>query len=381
LLAGCSVYLVYLITAQITEDRRAAGWAMLFTIASGVFFANAISYYSMQAHLTANLLFAWLLIKPTHGRALAAGLVGSLALVLHNPFPHALFAIPWIVALARSKIQQRYLLTLVLGYLPLSILVGCGWLYLRGIVTAGHSGFDVVSAIVNSIFSLPNMDMVNMRVAASVKMWVWAVPGVFVLAVLGRVRQGGDIHVRLLTQSAVLTFVGYLFVVVDQGHGWGYRYFHSAWGVVPILAGCAMTGRPETHSRLVSFAGAAGVLNLLLVIPFQMNQINEVIVRHAAQIYAPRRPGRNIYFVQWGGFYPLDLVQIDPTLRSKDLILASRGEQLDNELLRQNWPGAIKIGYSQWVKQWYVGPLGQQGSAANSGNDKPFNLKFVPPGE
>jgi len=45
------------------NDQRAAGWALLFTLASGAFIANAISYYSMQAHLTANLLFAWLLLK------------------------------------------------------------------------------------------------------------------------------------------------------------------------------------------------------------------------------------------------------------------------------------------------------------------------------
>ncbi len=92
ILAGIALYLIYQITTEITGERRAGGFALLFTIASGAFFANAISYYSMQAHLTANLLFAWLLLKPTNRSALAAGVVGSLALVLHNPVPHMLFA-------------------------------------------------------------------------------------------------------------------------------------------------------------------------------------------------------------------------------------------------------------------------------------------------
>jgi hypothetical protein len=97
LLAGGAVYLIYRVTLEITGDARAAGWAMLFALASSVFWANAISFYSMQTHLTANLLFAWLLLRPTPMRALSAGIVGSIALALHNPFPHVLFAAPWLL--------------------------------------------------------------------------------------------------------------------------------------------------------------------------------------------------------------------------------------------------------------------------------------------
>jgi len=127
-LAGISLFLVHRITLEITNDRRAAGWSVLFTIASGAFFAYAISYYSMQAHLTANLMFVWLLLRPTPYRAFGAGVVGSLALVLHNPLPHALFAAPWIIAIARSREQRRSFFALILGYLSLtvlSVLAGC----------------------------------------------------------------------------------------------------------------------------------------------------------------------------------------------------------------------------------------------------------------
>ena len=75
------MYLIHWINPKdITEDRRAAGWAVLFTFASGAFVANGLSYYSMQAHLCANLLFAALLIRPSGYRPLGAGLVGSVAL-------------------------------------------------------------------------------------------------------------------------------------------------------------------------------------------------------------------------------------------------------------------------------------------------------------
>jgi hypothetical protein len=360
-LAGIAICLIHRITLEITDDRRAAGWAVVFTVASGAFAANAISYYSMQAHLTANLLFVWLLLKPTPYRAFGAGVVGSLALVLHNPFPHTMFAAPWIVAIARSKEQRRFVFPLILGYLPLSIFVGAGWLYLREFVTAGDSGFNVVGNAVNAVFSLPDKSMIDMRAAAMIKMWIWAVPCLFLFAVLGRLRRGDDQHVRLLTLSAVVTFIGYVFVIFDQGHGWGYRYFHSAWGVVPILAGCAMTGRSQSNGRLAAFAGAAAMLNLLLVVPYQLMQIDGVIARHSAQLPKPRRPGNDVYFVRAsGGFYLADLVQMDPLLRADDLILFSGGPELDAELRRQNWPTAVLVERGFGVEEWNLGPEDQR---------------------
>jgi hypothetical protein len=352
-LGGIAIFLIHRITFEITEDRRAAGWAVLFTVASGVFAAYAISYYSMQAHLTANLLFVWLLLKPTPYRTFCAGVVGSFALVLHNPFPHTLFAAPWIIALARSKDQRRSFFALILGYLPLTILIGAGWLHLREIITSGHSGYNVISNNINTVFRLPDKSMLDMRLAATAKMWIWAVPCLFLFAALGRLRRGDDRHVRLLTQSAVVTFVGYLFFIYDQGHGWGYRYFHSAWGVIPILAGCAMTAPPESNGRLAAFAGAAALLNLMLVVPVQMMQIDAIIARHSAQLPEPRRPGNNVYFVhEPGGFYLADLVQSDPLLRTDDLILFSRGTELDAKLRRQNWPMAALVERSAGVKRF-----------------------------
>jgi hypothetical protein len=360
-LAGFAIFLVHRITFEITGDRRAAGWAVLFTVGSGVFAAYAISYYSMQAHLTANLLFVWLLLKPTPYRAFGAGAVGSLALVLHNPFPHMLFAAPWIIAFACSKEQRRSFFALILGYLPLTIFIGAGWLYLREFVTSGNSGFNLISNNINTVFSLPDKSIVGMRVAAMVKMWIWAVPCLFLFAVLGRLRRGDDRHVRLLAQSAVVTFVGYVFFIFDQGHGWGYRYFHSAWGVVPILAACAMTAQPESNGRLAAFAGAAAMLNLMFVVPVQMMQIDGIIARHSAQLPEPQRPGNNVYFVHApGGFYLADLVQSDPLLRADDLILFSRGPELDAKLRQQNWPMAVLVERSFGVEEWNLGAKDQR---------------------
>jgi hypothetical protein len=368
-LAGLAMVLIHRITQEVTGDRRAAGWALLFTAASGAFAANAISYYSMQAHLTANLGFAALLLKPTGTRAFAAGLLGSLALILHNPVPHALFAIPWIIALARDRDQRRYLGPLILGYLP-GAAICMGWIMFRQDIASGWHGGLMPHGVAAGVFAWPDAALMNMRAAALVKMWVWTPPCLFVLALLGRLRHPDNRHVRLLTQSAVLTFAGYLFVSLDQGHGWGYRYFHSAWGAIPILAGCTMAGCPmagrtketsKADSRLISFAGAAAILNLAVVMPFQLHQIGEFIDQHLAQLPPPQRPGNNVYFIHpRGGFYVADMVQFDPLLRSQDLKLVSHGAELDAQLIRQNWPAAVKVAGAPAADQWYLGPVDQR---------------------
>jgi hypothetical protein len=359
-LAGLTILLIYWITKQITQDRRAPGWAILFTLASGAFTGNAISLYSMQAHLTLNLLFVLMLVRPTKRRALAAGLVGSLALILHNPVPHALFAAPWIVSLATDRDQRRYVWLVGLGYAP-GLMLGLGWLLLRADIGAGAHDLAGLGDMASAAFTWPNGILLNMRAAAMIKMLVWALPGLFLLAFTGYLRHRDNRHVRLLAQSAMLTFVGYLFVRFDQGHGWGYRYFHSAWGTIPILAACAMVDKSGEESRLVSFAGAAAVLSALILVPFQMGQIHEVISQHLAQLPLPVRPGNNIYFIHpRGGFYIADMVQVDPFLRDRDLTLVSRGGELDTQLVQQNWPNAIRIAQGEAADQWYLGPKDQR---------------------
>jgi hypothetical protein len=376
LLSGFSLLLMYWITLEITGNRRAAGWATLFALASGAFLAGGISYYSMQAHLAANLVFAALLLRPSINRAFAAGLVGSLALILHNPVPHVLFSVPWIVALAFQSDRRRHLLPLIVGYLP-GVALGIGWLLFRTKTGSGGFGLAGIIGIASGVFAWPDVVLLNTRVAALVKMCVWAMPSLFVLALLGCVLQRSDPRVRLLAFSAILTFVGYLFVRFDQGHGWGYRYFHSAWGVIPILAGCAMADRSQADLKLVSFAGATAILSLVIIVPVQLSQIEGFVSQHLAQLAPPKRPGNNIYFIHpLGGFYIADMVQFDPLLRDRDLLLVSHGADLDARLVQGNWPNAVKIVDGRAAERWY---LGSEDVRVGSEGQKQFVFSRIPP--
>jgi hypothetical protein len=288
-----------------------------------------------------------------------------LALVLHNPFPHTLFALPWIVAMVVNKDLRRHLVPLVAGYLPITLALGLGWVILTRSIEPISQGIPVVRTLASGIFRLPDFNILNMRIAALAKMLVWAVPGLFVLAARGSKRHSGNLHVRLLMQSAVLTFLGYFFVNLDQGHGWGYRYFHSAWGTIPILAACAMTGRAEADRRLVCVVGAACILSVLVIVPFQVRQIEHFMSRHLSLLPPPIRPGNNVFFINpAGGFYIVDMIQTDPQLKQPDLLLASRGTDADAQLMQRTWPSAKKVEAGPWGEQWHLDPASPGSSTA-----------------
>lgn len=376
MLSACALWVMYRITVDLTGDRRAGGWAVVFALASGAFVLNGISFYSMQAHLLANLLFARLMFDLSVRRALLAGVAGSFALTLHNPFPHALFALPWLMAMLFDPRQRRFIFWVALGYLPLLLCIGGGWFWLRIGLLPGSGVSGAASAVVNGVFGWPDLDILNMRAAALAKMWVWAVPGLFVFAAVGAERFWLDRRIRLFTASLALTFGAYLFVHLDQGHGWGFRYVHSAWGVVPIMAGCALARREGRMPEFAAFAGATALLGLVLVLPLQLHQTEWLISHKLEERPAPRRPGNNVYFIDWrDGWYTSDRVQFDPFLRDPDLVLAARGASVDEALIRRNWPQAQRVARGFWGEQWYLGPQDHRRPSAAVSGALAFDLK------
>ena len=250
-LGGLAVFLVHRVTLQLTESIDAAGFAALLTIASPAVSVNAISFYSMTGHLVCNLAFVLLLLRPTVLRSVAAGFVGSVALVLHNPVPHMLVALPWLLWLSGQKNAFRLLAGAALGYAPLCILAGLGWWHVLAELTVvgastapqvnGGDWMTVWTARLGAIdvFRVPALNTLEDRLMALAKMWIWAVPGMLVVSLLGLRRSGHDVRVRLLAWSAVATLVGFLFVPVDQGHGWGFDTF------TPLGSRCRYSQRSQ----------------------------------------------------------------------------------------------------------------------------------------
>jgi len=359
-ITALTLLVIHRLALEIFDDREAAGFALLLSAASPVIFANGISYYSMPAHLLANSVFALLLIRPNLRRCAAAGVVGSLALALHNPVPHMLFALPWLVWIATRRGGLRLLAALGAGYLPLGMLLGLGWFLFSGHLM--HDGVVAVAAPVGaserlqtmlSVFSLPTATVSLARLIGIAKIWVWAVPGVLILAATGAVRWRHDRRCQLLAASAVLTLLGYFFVPVDQGHGWGYRYFHSAWMAVPLLATAAMF-RPSGTKAAGTAGYAAGMfedaptrsyvaaciaLTLLFGVGMRAWQMQDFVATDLAQLPHYRGTERRVVIVDPTlSFYGADLVQNDPFLRGNVIRMYTHGRSADQQMMARSYP-------------------------------------------
>lgn len=379
-ISALTLVVVHRLALELFDNREAAGLAVLLTAASPVFFGDGISYYSESAHLLANAVYALLLIRPTPRKALAAGLVGSIALTLHNPFPHLLFAVPWVVWVASRQQGVRLLAWLSAGYLPLSLVLGLGWaLFVHGLPHGGftlaiHPG-DLFSAHdpLNPTFTpIPRLGVLYARLIGLAKIWVWAVPGLMILACVGAWKTRGDVRCRLLAASAATIFTGYLFVSFDQGHGWGFRYFHGAWFVLPLFAATALTRSPAAPNQHEGFANeqvrafvtACALLTLVIGIGQQAMLMDDFISHQLER--GPRysgNDGRVVIVNASEAFYAIDLVQNDPLLRDRVIHMFSHGPEADAAMMRTQLPEMRRIYGDSWGSVWTDKPLGDLGAA------------------
>ena len=360
-LSGATLLVMNRLALRLFASTEAAGMVTLLTLASPVFFADGISYYSMTAHLLANALFALLLLDPTPRRLFGAGVVGSIALTLHNPVPHILFALPWFVWLAQQGRPVARLGVLWAGYLPLSILLGIGWFLHTGqLVQGGGSVNDAAGNFgsIASAFAWPSAKLWFARLIGLAKLMLWAAPCVLLLACAGAWRARSDARFATLVASALLTFVGYLFVWVDQGHGWGFRYFHSAWLVLPLCATAFLyaPSKPQVPasapfaatapeaSDVRTYVVACALLSLLAGVGQRSMQIREFIDDHLSQVPHYRGSESRVVVIANVGLYTLDLVQNDPFLRSPEVRMVGSGTKDETAAaIRRHFPGYHRV--------------------------------------
>ena len=372
LLASAALVLMGAIAERVTGAQQARGWAMLLALGSPGFTGMAITYFSMTAHLLANLTFAWLLLGRTSARLVLAGIVGSFALVLHNPFPHALFALPWLAWLALQPGAARKLLALAAGYVPLILLLGFGWAFvlsgLQGNAYYGLFPYDdnPLHRVANFFWSWhvkmrsalpgPGDEVLATRLAELVRLWGWAVPGLPLAAAAGWWLGRGDAAARLLGLSVAATLLGYLMIGFTQGHGWGARYVHPAWGALPVLAAIALT-RARTAGapweRLAGYAAALCILSLVFATALRALQIHDYLDMHLANRPSALADGRQIVLVRFDrASYTADLVQNDPFLRDRVWYMMSFGRSADEQFLRAHFPRARLVGDDRRGQTW-----------------------------
>ena len=370
LLGGGCILLIRRLARRWSGDDTSAGWALLFALASPAVTVNAISFYSMTAHLFLNLLWMVLVTEGSAGvgdgvrlsgragRLLLAGLVGSLALVLHTPLPHTLFVLPWLFALLRRR-GAHAVLALGLGYLP-AVLVGVGWLQLRGSLSAwsqpGGTALPLVdrlTGLTRGLFVLPDGALLWDRLLAGVELTSWSAPFLVVLAACGVLVARRGSPLRLLALSAFVTFAIYSLIPFNQGHGWGDRYSHPVWAALPLLAAAALADpRAAAWRRPVLATTLAAVLAANAL---RLWQVDGFVERHLAQVPPLPAEGRAVCFLSpRGGSYVSDLYQNDPFLRNRVWMLISYGAERDAELMRAKFPGSRQVATYPNATVWRI---------------------------
>ena len=385
IISAGTLLLLFHYMRNIFPDSVAASWGMLLTISSSVFMVNGISYYSMSAHLFLNLLYAVLFLKISPLRLFLAGLVGSFALVLHNPVPHFAFALPWILWICFQKNRVRNIGALLAGYLPISILMGLGWVWLKmfiaedgGIKALNHCADTaqfiqtqiadgslkdnslpaiILSkglALINSAFIFPNVALLWARLLGLLKAFAWAIPGLPILAVLGMRYIKKNLHLKLWAWSATTTFFVFLFIPFDQGHGWGFRYVHSAWIVLPILSAAFLAATELMEAAFwKKLICSISLLSFVFCGGLRFFQVHQFIGQHLCQLPILEK-NKNIVCIMntERGYYADDLVQNDPFLRDPVILLKSVNPEKDDEMMKILFPGAIKIKRSFSYTLW-----------------------------
>jgi len=367
LITSATLLVMHAFGARYLGGREAGGWAMLLALASPDFTVNALSFYSMPAHLLFNLLFAWLLLDGRPSRAFLAGLLGGWALVLHNPVPHALFAAPWLVWLLIEKRRWPALLAVAAGYVPIGIAVGCAWpVFIAGVgakaaaaTGAAHPTLlQTFTRMVTDVFQIPGYPMISARLYATWKIWIWSAPGLLILAIAGaRIVKG---PILLLGASARATYVVYWFVPLDQGHGWGYRYFHTAWAALPLFAAAFIVSRPMAAAASSDWrrqVGGIALASAVLGTSLRFWQVDDIIGRHVAQRIPVTATGHWVVFVvQNAGLYTWDMIQNMPG-QYDQLVLMSQGSAEDAGLMAARFPSPQRVLADRRGSLWRVSPL------------------------
>jgi hypothetical protein len=394
ILGSGSLILLYYYMRRLFDDSRAASWGILLMMSSAVFMVNSISFYSLSAHLFFNLLFAVCLLEITPIRLFLAGLVGSFALVLHNPVPHIAFALPWIVWIAIKKKRFQNLGILFLGYLPLSIIMGLGWSWLQSFVTNTGKGvgadpinnsaraaleyldfqslsdknwyvllFNKVFNKLKNVFVFPNQTLLWVRIIGCLKIFAWSLPGLPILAILGFRYRNGYTHLKLWSWSAILTLIVFLFVPYTQGFGWGFRYFYPVWLALPLLGSAFLT-----RTKLDGAAFWKRFVFILVVFSFLFGtglryfQVNQFIGAQLSQLPVLEKGKRYVCFLKIddAGYFLQDMIHNDPFLRGPVIMLRHINEREDMDMLKNMFPNAVRVEDCSLYSVWELKGEGSQ---------------------
>jgi hypothetical protein len=297
------------------ESKTNALVAIGLLVSSSQFLVMSMTSYSMPAHLALNAIWLWLYSRPDRGWFYLAPLVGVLAIGLHQPIVHALFALPFLF---RLVLQRRWRTVLI--FAPI-YLAGCAlWFAWQArYQVGGNAGIGSFFRILNP--RMPIIQSMNLLLIIG-----WASLATPFLAVLGASQ---FFKVRPIIQdsilSCLLTFGFYFFFYFDQAHGWGYRYFHGAIAcfLIVAVAGFNRLSNLVGQYRATKFVLVGIAASLLIQFPLRCFEAERFVRPYARTAAAIHAIPKDIVAFDWReAWYSADLIRNDPFLEQRPIIVS-----------------------------------------------------------
>lgn len=328
-LAGLSVVLSAAVARRIWPDSREAPlMAALLLATSPQVLVLGMSAYAMPAQLAANLLWLWLLLHDTPRHHVLAALVGAFAIGLHQVNVHPLFALPFLIGMAREgKWRTVALYGAVYGA---GAMIWLGWHDLAlagaGVASAGNDGHPAMGSARALWYlkdALKQLHPVSLDLFLTfgrnlVRFAVWVNPALVILLVLALRARPWPPVVRRCAWAVGISMLPYTVLMPDQGHGWGYRYGHALLAaLVPIAIHGWVTlsetrQRPGMRRLVVLLTGGT----LLVVLPVQLVRVEGTVRPFAAAAaFLSGRPVEVVLVDPVETWYGKDLIRNDPLLR------------------------------------------------------------------
>ena len=225
-LGGMSLVLIAAVARRLWPEETLAPFVAVVLLASSTqFLITSMTAYAYPAHLCFNLAWLYCYCRRDLPGYLVTPWIGFFALGLHNPFVHALFVAPFLLALVW---QRNWRLTLYFGAVYAA---ACLVWYLWWTRLVSFQGSEM------NAFQLPGSYQCVVQPMNLAMLFAWqslalTVPALLALLYWKRLTP----PLKLLAWGCLFTFAFFFFFRWDQELGWGYRFFYGVLGNLVLVA-------------------------------------------------------------------------------------------------------------------------------------------------
>ena len=301
ILAGVSVLMVWSIARHLwPRNTVAAPLAAILLLSTPQFLFPAATGFALTAHLAFNLVWLRLiLMKGSTKHLVLAALVGFLAIGLHRPHVHLLFAFPFVAAWMFGWQKRGIATAFAFGAVYAAALyIWLGWADWSIALANGNW-----SAVPLNPFEFKALDRYAHLAEIShgqfeqafrywimghnlLRLFAWLNPALLCLFVLGFVVwRTLSWTERLVLLSVLSSVLPYTYLMPNPSIGWGYRFAIPALGPMVlggVAAFCALSSTGVRQNRWPGFVVLTTVFTLAVLFPLHGWRAATDVRAHAA---------------------------------------------------------------------------------------------------